>query len=81
MKHSHSILVLTAILSTLLTTTTYAAQKTKASKSNEATYNAREKCITDTIAALPGTPTDTNGLSARRMSMYSDCAKRMGFRP
>ena len=82
MKHSHSTLVLTAVLSMLLTTTTYAALKShQASKLDQATYNAREKCISDTLAALPGTPQQGNGLSTRRMNMYSECAKRMGFRP
>ena len=82
MKHAHSTLVLTALLSTLLATTTYAAPKgAQAPKLDEATYNAREKCISDTLAALPGTPSQGNGLSGRRMNMYSECAKRMGFRP
>ena len=80
----HSTLVLTALLSALLTTTTYAASKShQASKlaQAQATYDAREKCISDTLAALPGTPQQGNGLSTRRMNMYSECAKRMGFRP
>ena len=82
MKQSQSSLVLTALLSTLLTTTTYAASKGhQASKLAQATYDAREKCISDTLAALPGTPQQGNGLSTRRMNMYSECAKRMGFRP
>ena len=81
MKRSHSTLVLAALLSALLTTTTYAASKSKGPALTEATYSAREKCISDTLAALPGTPSQGNGLSVRRMNMYSECAIKAGIRP
>jgi len=80
MEHSRSTLVLTALLSTLLTTTTFAASKHQPSIS-EAHYNAMEKCVSQTLEALPGTPSQGNGLSERRRAMYMECARKAGFRP
>ena len=82
MKHSRSTLVLTVLLSALLATASYAAPKSgDVKKSDVATYKAREKCIADAMAAVPGNPTDESGVMSLRTSKYKDCAKRMGFKP
>ena len=82
MKHSRPTLVLTVLLSTLLATASYAVPKSSdASKSDVATYKAREKCIADAMAAVPGNPTDESGVMSLRTGKYRECAKRMGFKP
>ena len=80
MKHPRSTLVLTTLLATLLTTTTYAASKHQPSIT-QAHYDAMEKCVSQTLEALPGTPSQGNGLSDRRRAMYMECARKAGFKP
>jgi hypothetical protein len=80
MKHPRSTLVLTTLLATLLTTTTYAASKHQPSIT-QTHYDAMEKCISQTLEALPGTPSQGNGLSERRRAMYMECARKAGFKP
>jgi hypothetical protein len=82
MKCSLSHLVLAASLTVMLTPASQAAPKSPAtSKGQVDTYNAREKCISEAIAAVPGTPAQENGITAQRTSRYVECARRMGFKP
>ena len=80
---SCSTVVLAVLLSAFLPTPSQAATKSAAgaTKSQTETYKAREKCISEAIAAVPGTPAQENQITRQRTSKYTECAKRMGFRP
>jgi len=81
-KCSCSTIVLTVLLSALLPTASQAATKSSApQKAQVDSYKAREKCISDAIAAVPGNPNDESGVMALRTDKYRECARRMGFRP
>jgi len=86
MKYSQTKLAFVLALPFLLATTgSQAASKSeeaaKKQSADTAIYKAREKCITEAIAAVPGNPTDESGVMTLRTGKYRDCAKRNGFRP